>query len=246
MFLNAVLCGLMGSLAMGKKFERVASTTNGWYVLDHACFGFSEGPDSFTGELNLRLIPRSNPPPFGMHVLLFDDEPGSFSAITDAVPCNQRPTFAKNYADVGELHAVRWVDGEWILPTITVTNSYMPRVWYLALNSCFNLTFEVIYDADLTNSGVYHRGQGPTSENCAVDEAFDQNALNSHYNDLVGALIAFFFISLVLAVTLVFQCRRTKFLQTAPISVKPTDEHETGKWNDDVAAADELEEEADV
>jgi len=244
---KAVLFGLMGSVAMGKKFERIASSVNGHYVLDKACFGYSEGPDSHTGELNLRLVARSNPPPVNMHVLLFDDEPSSFAAgMDDAVPCNRRSSYAKNFADVGELHAVRWVSGEWVLPPITITNSFKPRVWYLVLNSCTNTTFEVIYDSDLSGSGVYHRGQGPTSENCAVDSGFDENGANTHYNDLVGFMIAFFFICLILLVTLIYQCRRTKFLQTAPVSVKPNEEHETGKWNDDVAAADELEEEADV
>jgi len=104
-----------------------------------------------------------------------------------------------------------------------------------------------MYDSDLSNTGLYHRGQGPSSNNCEVDEGFEKYGPSSHYGDLVGASISFFLISLILAVALAYQCRRTRILATAPVSVKG-DEQEMGsaKWNDDVAGGDELEEEADV
>jgi len=130
--------GLLACLVSARKFERVASSTTGWYVLDKACFGYAEGPDSHQGELNLRLVPRTSPPPQQMQVLLFDDEPSSFPSVSDKTPCSIRARSAKNYADK-ELHTVRWVNNQWVLPTITISNSYKPRYAFALFHTPKNM-----------------------------------------------------------------------------------------------------------
>lgn len=149
---------------------------DGWALVGKYCMGYSSaktGRDSVggmmqIGNIDLVIRPASSGQNFeNLTVLIYDDEPTSWGALTQDMACSDKYGYAKDFKMADEFR-VDLSAGQWQMPSTPLYEHQEPREWYVVLARCNNTknedrNFDVLVDLQWTDEGVYDNEMGPNS-----------------------------------------------------------------------------------